>query len=162
MRACTAVVTELSHNYSEYAYRAEIEFSKIDDWRKELTILFKDLIDDNGAISRDTANEDSDAAMACAKIKAVYPKKTKEDIAKSSIEAMLQEVTRILGETKKIHENDSLSFYQKLQQYVDSKEKTTGKDKDKKKGPREMEFWVSQRHLLILRFLRLTFLPYSL
>ena len=159
MRACTAVVTELSYNYSEYAYRAEIEFITADDWRKELTILFKDLIDDNGNISRDTTNEDSDAAMAYAKIKAVYPKKTKEDIAKSSIEAMLQEVSRILGKTKEIQENDSLSFYMKLQQYVDSKEKTVGKDKGRRKEPKEMGFWVSERRLLMLYFLQLTVLP---
>ena len=36
MRACTAVVTELSYNYEDAAYRAEIEFISPADWRKEL------------------------------------------------------------------------------------------------------------------------------
>lgn len=45
MRACTAVVTELSYNYSKVEaakYRAEIEFIKPEEWRKELDILFKE------------------------------------------------------------------------------------------------------------------------
>lgn len=44
MRACTAVVTELSYNHSSNEaakYRAEIEFIKPEEWRKELNVLFK-------------------------------------------------------------------------------------------------------------------------
>ena len=44
MRACTAVVTELSYNHSNNEaakYRAEIEFIKPEEWRKELNVLFK-------------------------------------------------------------------------------------------------------------------------
>lgn len=44
MRACTAVVTELSFNHSNNEaakYRAEIEFIKPEEWRKELNVLFK-------------------------------------------------------------------------------------------------------------------------
>ena len=43
-RACTAVVTELSFNHSNNEaakYRAEIEFIKPEEWRKELNVLFK-------------------------------------------------------------------------------------------------------------------------
>ena len=67
MRACTAVVTELSYNYETIAYRAEIEFITADEWRKELIILFNDLIDDNGKVSRESTTNDSDAAEAYAK-----------------------------------------------------------------------------------------------
>ncbi|MCJ1284331.1 hypothetical protein MMC26_003662 [Xylographa opegraphella] len=142
MRACTAVVTELSYNYDDDAYRAEIEFITIADWEKELQILFKDLLDDNGNVSRDCANPDTDAGIAYAKIKAVYPKKTKEDISNSNIKGMLQDVSHLLGNTRKIRESDSLMFYERLQHFVDSKEKVTGKkDKDKKNEPKEMEFW---------------------
>ena len=64
---------------------------------------------------------------------------------------MLQDVTHILGKTREIKENDSLIFYKHLQRYVDSKEKATGKkDKDKKKEPKEMEFWVSSQAFDIL------------
>ena len=142
MRACTAVVTELSYNYDDDAYRAEIEFITKADWEKELQILFKDLLDDNGNVSRDCANSDTDDGIAYAKIKAVYPKKTKEDVSNSNITKMLQDVSHLLGDTRKIKESDSLMFYKRLQYFVDSKEKVTGKkDKDKKNEPKEMESW---------------------
>ena len=55
---------------------------------------------------------------------------------------MLREVSSVLGKTREIEEQDSMMFYKKLQHYVDSKEKSTGKrGKDKKKEKREMEFW---------------------
>ena len=142
MRACTAVVTEISYNHGENPYRAEIDFITVADWEKELETLFQDLLDGSGNVSRDCTNEDTDAGIAYAKIKAVYPKKTKEDIAKTSTESLLQEVAHILGNSKKIEETDSLRFYKRLQHFVDSKEKSTGdKEKDKKKDKREMEFW---------------------
>ena len=126
MRACTAVVTELSYNYEQQPYRAEIDFVSLEDWRKELEILFHDLLDLNGAVSRECSNEDSDAGIAYAKIKAVYPRKTKEDIANSSIDSMLREVSQLLGGNEKITETDSSRFYNRLQRYVDSKEKSHG------------------------------------
>jgi hypothetical protein len=147
MRACTAVVTELSYNYENDKYRAEIEFIGEKDWEKELKVLFEDLLDASGQISKECTNEDSDAGIAYAKIKAVYPNKTKEDICNSSIQSMLQQrdVACVLGKTRKIENADNLMFYKQLQRYVDSKEKATGKkDKDRKKGePKEMEFWVN-------------------
>lgn len=142
MRACTAVVTEIAYNHEEQPYRAQIEFISSAEWEKELKTLFQDLLDGNGQVSRDCANEDTDAGIAYAKIKAVYPRKTKEDIANSNIATMLKEVSNILGSSRDIKETDSLLFYKKLQHFVDSKEKSTGnKDKDKKKERKEMEFW---------------------
>ncbi len=142
MRACTAVVTEISYNYGEKPYHAQIEFISASDWEKELKTLYQDLLDGEGKVSRDCANEDTDAGIAYAKIKAVYPRKTKEDIANSSIQTMLREVSNVLGKSRDIRETDSLVFYKKLQSFVDSKEKSTGnKDKDKKTERREMEFW---------------------
>ena len=143
MRACTAVVTELSYNHHKgKPYRAQIEFISTADWEKELKTLFQDLLDGDGKVSRECANEDTDAGIAYAKIKAVYPRKTKEDIANSSIQTMLREVSHVLGQSRDIEETDSLIFYKKLQNYVDSKEKSTGnKDKDKKNERKEVEFW---------------------
>jgi len=142
MRACTAVVTEISYNHGDIPYQAQVEFITPADWEKELKTLFEDLLDGDGKVSRDCSNQDTDAGIAYAKIKAVYPKKTKEDIANSSVQKMLQDVSHVLGKSKGIEETDSLRFYKRLQHYVDSKEKSTGdKDKDKKKEPREMEFW---------------------
>ncbi|KAL8853713.1 MAG: hypothetical protein Q9221_001524 [Calogaya cf. arnoldii] len=142
MRACTAVVTEISYNYEEQPYCAEIEFITAEEWAKELKVLFNDLLDGEGNVSRECTNEDSDAGVAYAKIKAVYPQKTREDISRSSIDRMLQEVSAILGARRNIKETDSLMFYKKLQSLVDSKEKSTGKkDKDGKKAKKERELW---------------------
>lgn len=143
MRACTAVVTEISYNYSEDPYRAEVEFITAQDWEKELRTLFEDLLDGSGNVSRDCTNEDTEAGVAYAKIRAVYPKKTKEDIANSSIDDLThhRDVVDLLGSSKTIKESDSLRFYKRLQHYVDSKEKSTGdKEKDRKKT-RSMEYW---------------------
>ena len=145
MRACTAVVTEISYNFEETPYRAEIEFITVESWKNELNVLFQDLLDGNGSVSRESANEDTEAGVAYAKIKAVYPKLTKEDIAHSSVEKLMknESVSRLLGSCKSFSSSDGLKFYKDLQYYVDSKEKSTGrgKDKEKDKKPREMEFW---------------------
>ena len=53
MRACTAILTELSYNYEQQPYRAEIEFITPEDWRQELETLFHDLLDFNYMFSRD-------------------------------------------------------------------------------------------------------------
>ncbi|KAL9612851.1 MAG: hypothetical protein Q9167_002583 [Letrouitia subvulpina] len=157
MRACTAVVTEISYNYEETPYRAEVEFIKLEDWEKELKTLFQDLLDGNGEVSRDCTNADSDAGIAYANIKAVYPKKTREDIAKSSIQKMLHDVEHILGQTRNIQESDPYVFYKRLQVFVDSKEKSTGgQGKEKKKAPKEMEFWP------LIRVVRLYVKPLAL
>ena len=142
MRACTAVVTEISYNHEEEPYRAHVEFVSQAEWEKELRIIFEDLLDGNGQVSRECANEDTDAGIAWQKIKAVYPRKTKEDIAKSSTEALLTEVSHVLGTTRDVKETDSLRFYKKLQRFLDSQEKATGlKDKEnKRKERKEMEF----------------------
>lgn len=136
------MVTEISYNYEEQPYCAEIEFITAEEWAKELKVLFQDLLDGEGNVSRECTNEDSDAGVAYAKIKAVYPQKTKEDISRSSIDRLLQEVSTILGARRNIKETDALMFYKKLQSFVDSKEKSTGKkDKDGKKPKKERELW---------------------
>ena len=54
----------------------------------------RDLVDGNGKLSQDS-NKESEAAIAYAKIKAVYPRKTRENMANSSIEPMLDEVSHV-------------------------------------------------------------------
>lgn len=143
MRACTAVVTEMSWNFSEdenARYRAEIEFIKPEDWEKELRILFEELLDGSGNVSREATNEDSEAGIAYAKIKAVYPSLTRDDIARSEINDLMRKpgVQNVLGTTKTVQQAHSDRFYRILQTFVDSKEKTTN---DNKKHNREMEYW---------------------
>ncbi|EOD47067.1 putative tat pathway signal sequence protein [Neofusicoccum parvum UCRNP2] len=117
MRACTAVVTELSYNESDdeqTRYKADVEFIK---------------------------PQDCEAGVAYAKIRAVYPSKTRDQLAEGGLEALMRvtAVNNILGTTKHIAEAGSARFYQKLQTYVDSQEKATGREK--KDEPRRMEYW---------------------
>ena len=143
MRACTAVVTEISNNQEDIQYRAEVEFIGRQDWAKELRVLFQDLLDGSGEVSRECTNEESDAGVAYAKIRAVYPRLTREDMKNATIDYLMQHGNvNCLGTDRKLENDDPLVFYKKLQHYVDSKEKSTAKDKnDKEKRVREMEFW---------------------
>ncbi|KAI1502724.1 Dynamin family-domain-containing protein [Biscogniauxia marginata] len=131
MRACTAVITELSWNYCEdphELYRAEVEFIT----KEDCTI------------------PESEAGIAYAKIKAVYPKYTKEMIANADFNALATdpEICDILGTTKAVNGSTSEEFYDQLAVYIDSKDKNT--EKEGKKGDRrgrpkadqkKMEFW---------------------
>ncbi|CAN8102464.1 unnamed protein product [Discula destructiva] len=107
MRACTASATEISYNYSgdpSQLYRAEIEFISAADWAQELKILLADLLGGSGNISTDCTNPDTDAGLAYAKIKAVYPNKTRKMIAASTPDALANEnsVRRLLGDVKRL------------------------------------------------------------
>jgi ABC-type glutathione transport system ATPase component len=74
MRACTAVVTEISYNYdTDDKYRAEIEFISKKDWEDELNILFDDILS-SGDFDRDSGRPDTEAGIAWSKVKAVYPR----------------------------------------------------------------------------------------
>ncbi|KAH6855788.1 hypothetical protein B0I37DRAFT_365794 [Chaetomium sp. MPI-CAGE-AT-0009] len=137
MRACTASPTEISYNYSENPdelYRAEVDFITTDDWIKDLRGLYSDLLDGNGEISRECTNQDSDAGVAYAKIRAVYPRMTKEMITQATPEALASQVAvrQVLGTVKKLRATTAASLYRQLQNYVDSKEKDTEK---------RMEYW---------------------
>lgn len=139
LRACTASPTEISFNHSNdlaEAYRAEIEFITTEDWTKELDALFRDMLDAGGEISRECTNADSDSGVAYAKVKAVYPNKTKEMIAKSNSKDLVNEprVRGVLGTVKKLRESSAEALYRGLQYFVDSKEKNKEKEK-------EMEYW---------------------
>ncbi|RYP52928.1 hypothetical protein DL768_002024 [Monosporascus sp. mg162] len=145
LRACTASPTEISYNYSTdpgELYRAEIEFISRQDWINELRILFSDLLDGNGQVSREANAGDSDAAVAYAKLKAVYPSKTKEMLAEGTPESFANEpaVRSILGSVKKLNEETASGLYHRLQHYVDSKEKVTGNE-NRKRVNVPMEYW---------------------
>lgn len=146
MRACTAVVTEVSWNDEEdesKKYRAEVEFIKAEDWQKELKTLFDDLINENGEVASDaTRNPDSEAGIAYAKIKAVYPDITKETLSRIHPDTLLNDfsVKKLLGKTHEVYNSSPSLFYDGLQKYVDSKEKSTD-EKKKKKEKKQMEYW---------------------
>ncbi|KAM0709890.1 hypothetical protein Q7P35_003933 [Cladosporium inversicolor] len=127
MRACTAVVTEISYNKTDNKsakYRAEIEFIQPKDWQRELAVLFEEVFDGQG-LRKDANNPDSVAGVAYAKIRAVYPKHTKDMLQNSTIEQLmnLPSVNNILGTVKRIQSRDCKKFYQRMQHYVDSQQK---------------------------------------
>ncbi|KAI4596491.1 hypothetical protein KJ359_005245 [Pestalotiopsis sp. 9143b] len=136
-RACTAVITELSYNHSELPeerYRGEIEFVTLDDWRNELSHLKDDLLDSRGQLSKDASKADTDAGVAWAKIKAVYPKLTQEEFVYTDPENLMNEVREFLGTTKKVSASSVEAFYPQLQQYVDSTQGKSSKKGKRKKG----------------------------
>ncbi|KAI0600034.1 Dynamin family-domain-containing protein [Biscogniauxia sp. FL1348] len=144
IRACTASPTEISYNYSEdpgERYRAEIEFISTQDWVRELEILFSDLLDSNGEVSRESSNNDSDAGIAYAKLKAVYPAKTKDMLARTTPNDLANEpaVRGVLGSVKNLKDESAQNLYRRLQHYVDSREKSTGAEHKKRDLP--MEYW---------------------
>ncbi|KAF4911607.1 Nuclear GTPase SLIP-GC [Colletotrichum viniferum] len=141
LRACTASPTEISYNKSDdpsELYRAEIEFISSEDWMKELKTLYTDIFDDNGNVSRECTNPDTEAGIAYAKIKSVYPSKTNKMIAESSPEKLANEseVRRVLGSVKKLKSTTAKELYNGMQRYVDSKEKNNHLKKDV-----PMEYW---------------------
>lgn len=146
LRACTASPTEISFNYSEdpeELYRAEIEFISIDEWVRELEVLYKDLLDGGGQISHEATKTDSDAGIAYAKVKAVYPQKTRETLAQANPKDLAKEsaVSKILGTTKLLKNATAKELYQRMQHYVDSKEKSTNLVDNKKRVGVPMEYW---------------------
>ncbi|KAL2385678.1 hypothetical protein RJ035_004895 [Blastomyces gilchristii] len=122
MRACIAVVTEISFNHSPNRYRAEIEFISLAEWEEELNLIFGDI-----ELGNQQTGDNSDSAIACAKATAVYP--DIPDILKSSIKELLvhENVSNLLGKTVEFAEDDPILFYTKLQKYVDSKTQTRRK-----------------------------------
>jgi hypothetical protein len=125
-RACTAVATEISWNYSEEdnkRYRAEIEYISRDDWQKELAILAHDLLDVDGEYgpSMPTA---IDAAVALDKIRAVYGNLGYEEISArlKNIDEMVQEdpLNGLLGTIKELNEPNANRFRDSLRPYISS------------------------------------------
>ncbi|KAE9965164.1 hypothetical protein BLS_007810 [Venturia inaequalis] len=148
MRACTAVITEISWNESTNPwekYRAEIEFIDRESWEKELEALISDMTDGNGQPLKEASmTSDSEAGVALAKMKAVYPQVTKEELATGSAKKFADHgpVKKVLGTTRRIKDKDAASFYRQLQAYVDSvQDKERENVSPSKREKRKMEFW---------------------
>ncbi len=138
-RACTAVITEISYNDAadpNQLYRAEIEFVSLDDWRRELTTLFNDLVDSDRQLSRDYMNPETDAGVAYAKLKAVYPQQaeTEEMLAGCDPNALVSDpdVCSILGTVSTIGTADHEDMYSQLRKFLESRERSTASRKEKK------------------------------
>jgi hypothetical protein len=100
-------------------------------------------LDGSGQVSREATNTDSDAGIAYAKVKAVYPQKTREMIAQANPRDLANElaVRSILGSTKILKEATAKHLYRRMQHYVDSKEKSTGPAEHRRRVDVPMEYW---------------------
>ncbi|KAI2630740.1 hypothetical protein GGR54DRAFT_584008 [Hypoxylon sp. NC1633] len=145
VRACTAVVTEISWNKSddpEQRYMAEIDFISEEDWRRELEILFQDLAVSAAEPSASFANGDSDIDVAWAKVKAVYPALTRDQLSQTNAATLMSDATvqRYLGSPQTVTGPEASSFHKNVQVYIDSlrKEWAAENVKDEKQS---IELW---------------------
>lgn len=135
MRACTAVITEICYNQDpETPYRAEVEFVSQHDWESELGLLFSEFLEDN-AIAPAWKDPSSEAGVAYAKVKAVYPQLTHEMLVKSDAEKLARAppVKDVLGTKLKFSCASPKELHSYLAKYLDSREKGS--------KTKEMAFW---------------------
>ena len=124
MKACTAAPTEISYNYEHEGYRAEITFLSKEEWTQDLTLALEDMFDPSEEISSERSNLDTDVGRACAKVHAVYPELTREEMAKSGVEYMFKKVEKVLEESLSIREESAFALHRKIQPYISSADKT--------------------------------------
>lgn len=132
MRACTAVITEVSWNEIDdpkQAYRAEIEYVSQQDWESELELLFDELLDENKNLSPAWRDANSEAAIALSKVKSVYPELTDDMIVRSSPKdlAQVEAVRSLLGTKQRFSFSSAEALYSELSVRIDSKEKGSRK-----------------------------------
>ncbi|KAG7097036.1 hypothetical protein E1B28_004429 [Marasmius oreades] len=133
MRACTAVVTEISY-HDKPTVDADVSFLSADEWKQELSVLLHDLVDEEGNLKR-INDLKSDAGVAWHKVNAVYPNISQERLVTMTPDQIITfdpRVTSVLGTVKHIAARNSKAFAKEIAKYIDSKEKNRGK-KDKKK-----------------------------
>ncbi|EXF81114.1 hypothetical protein CFIO01_08210 [Colletotrichum fioriniae PJ7] len=149
MRACTAVITEISWNDSDdptKKYRAEVEFITQAEWTTEVVALHRDILDHNGKLSSDIKNADSDAGIAYSILKSVYPKHTDKQLRDVDpvVLANFVKVREVIGKTKVVEEAECAPFYAGIQAFVDSEEKRNKSGtEDEGAEPEELEmaYW---------------------
>ena len=142
VRACTAVITEISWNPSdnpEEKYIASVEFISPEEWHYELDKLFNDLTLPDGKFTEDANNHSADAEVALAKIQVVYPQITRQELAHTDIDSLANDpdITELLGATHSIRGSRADRFYKDIRVYIDSKEKLAITRDMVKKQPEE-------------------------
>ncbi|KAK1756044.1 hypothetical protein QBC47DRAFT_298399 [Echria macrotheca] len=129
MRACTAVITEISYNTAiedNKTYRAEIHFISRDDWLKELRIIFNDL-EATDQFDFESTTRDSEAGIAYSKLQAVYPQLSKRDIKSGNVtpESLIENeaTASVLNSVIEVASKSSKDLLEKIETYIDSGEK---------------------------------------
>ncbi|KAI1375031.1 hypothetical protein F4677DRAFT_424372 [Hypoxylon crocopeplum] len=150
VQACTAVITEISWNDSDdpgRRYVAKIEFISAAEWLHELEILFADISASPSEASGNFSNGDSDAGIAWAKVKAVYPGITRDQLVLTSAMALSNDaaVHEYLGSTQTVYGSEAASFYKQVEVYIDSLQRGPAAENAEGHGPRggeqKMQFW---------------------
>ncbi|XP_078688013.1 uncharacterized protein LOC144920054 [Branchiostoma floridae x Branchiostoma belcheri] len=114
MRACTAVVVEVSNNDRNKNYEADVEFLSRKEWDDELRLLLTDLIGEDGKAKR-KPDPQSEAGIAWSKIKAVYGR-----VESYNVLSRLPHIRHLLGTTKHISKSRAREFRSEIDKYVDS------------------------------------------
>ncbi|XP_064364054.1 uncharacterized protein LOC112991949 isoform X2 [Dromaius novaehollandiae] len=129
MRACTAVVVEISKTAETSPYEADVEFLSKEEWFSELKALLEDMKDKSGNLKKRCPDRKTEAGVAYSRVKAVYGM-----VAELSKLEELQEVTQHLGTVKHISAVTATDFRTKIEKFIDSR---TDNLRDMKGG----EFW---------------------
>ncbi|XP_067416220.1 uncharacterized protein [Emydura macquarii macquarii] len=129
MRACTAVVVEISKTSGKSLYEADVEFLSKEEWDNELKALLEDMKDKSGNLKKRCPDRKTEAGAAYSRVKAVYGM-----IAELSKLKQMEEVTQHLGTVKHISAEKAADFRTKIEKFIDSR---TDNLRDMKGG----EFW---------------------
>lgn len=124
MRACTAVVTEISWNDDPTNYRAKIEFVSRREWQDELQLLLGDIVT-GGKVTANINDDNSEAGIAFAKVQAVYPHLNRNNLAQANADELLacDYIKEVVGTEIEFSTSTADELHNKIQKYVDSKEK---------------------------------------
>ncbi|KAL2073412.1 hypothetical protein VTL71DRAFT_10736 [Oculimacula yallundae] len=133
MRACTAVVVEVSYNQSndpQQAYAAEIEFCDAAEWIAEFEILRRD-IEDLMEEGSSASESDSELAIATSKLQAVYPGMELSELLAMSREDIVRDpkLAQILnGSSKILYCSTAKALLRSIKEYVDSSNRSSESD----------------------------------
>ncbi|XP_058030734.1 nuclear GTPase SLIP-GC [Ahaetulla prasina] len=129
MRACTAVVVEISSAAEGSPYEAEVEFLSREEWNMELEALLEDMKDKAGILKKRCPDRKTEAGAAYSRVKAVYGRVDELEKLEDK-----QGVTQHLGTVKHICADTAADFRMKIEKFIDSR---TDNLREMKGG----EFW---------------------
>ncbi|XP_026577646.1 uncharacterized protein LOC113450613 [Pseudonaja textilis] len=129
MRACTAVVVEISRAAGGSPYEAEVEFLSREEWEQELAALLEDMKDKAGILRKRCPDRKTEAGAAYSRVKAVYGRVDELDKLEDPLG-----VTQHLGTVKHISAETAADFRVEIEKFIDSR---TDNLREMKGG----EFW---------------------
>lgn len=153
MRACTAVVTEISYKPGP-SIEADVSFLTRDEWRDELRILIDDLTENNGGLKKVADSRGDETSVSLSKVSpncvesvlpvdnvipqvhALYPNLPQAELIHLTPDEVINRYPTVacyLDSTRKIEAGNSSEFAKAIGRYIDSKETKGRKRHDGKK-----------------------------